>query len=123
MNRWRPSTPILLHYHQLFDIYNHYDGMVNLYDVNAGAAAAPVAVEEDLYAFLDWCANTIYPETDGATNIAAGAVLSPLARRPGERQPGPAGGRPDPAGAGPHRPSPTCSWTPALIPFILRTPP
>ena len=66
----------LLHYHQLFDIYNHYDGMVNLYDVNAGAAAAPVAVEDDLYAFLDWCANTIYPETDGATNIAAGAVLS-----------------------------------------------
>ena len=66
----------LLHYHQLFDIYNHHDGMVNLYDVNAGAAAAPVAVEDDLYAFLDWCDNTIYPETDGATNIAAGAVLS-----------------------------------------------
>lgn len=66
----------LLHYHQLFDIYNHYDGMVNLYDVNAGAANGPVAVEEDLYAFLDWCANTIYPETDGATNVAAGAVLS-----------------------------------------------
>ena len=66
----------LLHYHQLFDIYNHYDGMVNLHDVNARAATAPVAVDEDLYTFLDWCANTVYPQTDGATNIAAGAVLA-----------------------------------------------
>lgn len=65
----------LLHYHQLFDIYNHYDGMVNLYDVNAQAADDPVAVDEDLYRFLDWCVNTIYPLTDGATNIAAGSVL------------------------------------------------
>lgn len=66
----------LLHYHQLFDIYNHYDSMVNLYDVNGQAAAAPVAVDEDLYRFLDWCVNTVYPDTEGATNIAAGAVLS-----------------------------------------------
>lgn len=66
----------LLHYHQLFDIYHHYDGMVNLYDVNAQAAEAPVAVEKDLYTFLDWCANTVYPQTEGATNIAAGAVLA-----------------------------------------------
>ena len=66
----------LLHYHQLFDIYNHYDGMVNLHDVNGQAAAAPVAVDDDLYAFLDWCVNTVYPATEGATNIAAGSVLS-----------------------------------------------
>lgn len=66
----------LLHYHQLFDIYNHYDGMVNLYDVNARAAEAPVTVEEDLYNFLNWCVNSVYPATEGATNIAAGSVLS-----------------------------------------------
>lgn len=66
----------LLRYHQLFDIYNHYDGMVNLCDVNTQAAAAPVAVDPELYDFLDWCAHTIYPETNGATNIAAGSVLS-----------------------------------------------
>lgn len=66
----------LLHYHQLFDIYHHYDGMVNLYDVNAQAAGAPVAVEEDLYTFLDWCTGTVYPQTEGATNIAAGALLA-----------------------------------------------
>lgn len=66
----------LLHYHQLFDIYHHYDGLVNLYDVNAGAATAPVAVSEELYVFLDWCVETVYPRTQGATNVAAGAVLS-----------------------------------------------
>ena len=65
----------LSRYNELFDIYNHYDDVVNLYDVNAGAAAAPVAVDDELYAFLRWCKDTAYPATDGATNIAAGAVL------------------------------------------------
>ena len=65
----------LSRYNDLFDIYNHYDGVVNLYDVNAGAAAAPVQVDAELYAFLRWCKDTAYPATDGATNIAAGAVL------------------------------------------------
>lgn len=65
----------LSRYNELFDIYNHYDDVVNLYDVNAGAAAAPVAVDDELYAFLRWCKDTVYPATDGATNIAAGAVL------------------------------------------------
>ena len=62
-------------YNELFDIYNHYDDVVNLYDVNAQAAAAPVAVDDELYAFLRWCKDTVYPATDGTTNIAAGAVL------------------------------------------------
>lgn len=65
----------LAHYNQLFDIYNHYDDVVNLYDVNAQAAAAPVRVGDELYAFLRWCKDTAYPATAGATNIAAGAVL------------------------------------------------
>lgn len=65
----------LAHYNWLFDIYNHYDDVVNLYDVNAQAAAAPVRVGDELYAFLRWCKDTAYPATDGATNIAAGAVL------------------------------------------------
>lgn len=65
----------LAHYNQLFDIYNHYDEVVNLYDVNAQAAAAPVQVGDELYAFLRWCKDTAYPAADGATNIAAGAVL------------------------------------------------
>ena len=65
----------LAHYNQLFDIYNHYDDVVNLYDVNAQAAAAPVRVGDELYAFLRWCKDTAYPAANGATNIAAGAVL------------------------------------------------
>lgn len=65
----------LQRYNELFDIYSHYDGMTNLYDVNAQAAAAPVQVSDELYAFLRWCKDTAYPATDGATNIAAGAVL------------------------------------------------
>lgn len=65
----------LAHYNQLFDIYNHYDDVVNLYDVNAQAATAPVRVGDELYAFLRWCKDTAYPAADGATNIAAGAVL------------------------------------------------
>lgn len=62
-------------YNRLLDIYNHYDGIVNLYDVNAAAAAAPVPVDEELYAFLRWCKDTAYPAANGAANIAAGAVL------------------------------------------------
>ena len=31
----------LQRYNELFDIYHHYDGVINLYDVNARAAAAP----------------------------------------------------------------------------------
>ena len=62
-------------YNELFDIYHHYDGVINLYDVNARAAVAPVQVSDELYAFLRWCKDTAYPATDGATNIAAGAVL------------------------------------------------
>lgn len=64
----------LLHYHQLFDIYHHYDGMVNLCDVNAQAASAPVALDEDLLDFFRWYTEQV--QTDGAVNIAAGAVLS-----------------------------------------------
>ena len=43
----------LLRYNQLYDIYNHYDGMTNLADVNAGAAAAPVAVEDEILNTLE----------------------------------------------------------------------
>jgi len=53
----------LVHYNQLFDIYNHYDDVVNLYDVNAQAATAPVRVGDELYAFLRWCKDTAYPAT------------------------------------------------------------
>lgn len=61
----------LAHYNQLFDIYNHYDDVVNLYDVNAQAAAAPVQVGDELYAF---CAGAETPPT-----------LRPMARQTSQR--------------------------------------
>ena len=42
----------------------------------AGAAAAAVAVSPELYAFLEWCAGRVWEQTGGATNVAAGALLS-----------------------------------------------
>ena len=65
----------LLHYHRLFDIYHPYDGMVNLYDVNAGAAEGPVPLEDDLFDFFQWYTGEIQPEAGDTVNIAAGAVL------------------------------------------------
>ena len=44
----------LKRYNELFDINHHYDGVINLYDVNARAAAAPVQVSAELYAILRW---------------------------------------------------------------------
>ena len=66
----------LEHYHQLFDIYHHYDGLVNLYDVNARAGQEPVQVSRELFDFLQLCKTSGETLTGGAVNIAAGAVLS-----------------------------------------------
>ena len=65
----------LLELHRLFDIYHHYDGMVNLYDLNQTAAAGPVAVDERLFQLLEFSA-ALYEKTGGKTNIALGPVLS-----------------------------------------------
>lgn len=66
----------LVHYHRLFDIYHHYDGMVNLYDINARAGQEPVQVSQELFDFLQLCKTSGETLTGGAVNIAAGAVLS-----------------------------------------------
>ena len=76
---WQAQTDALyadlLRCHQLFDIYARYDGLVNLADVNAQAAAGPVAVSDDLMALLQF-GKEAYDATGGACNIAAGTVLS-----------------------------------------------
>jgi len=64
----------LLVYHQLFDIYNHYDGMNNLKTVNDQAAAAPVKVDEKIIRLLLDC-RQYYDLTDGLVNVAMGSVL------------------------------------------------
>lgn len=61
-------------YHQIFDKYNAYEGVNNLYAVNQGAAEAPAAAEPELIDLLltvrEW--REAY---GGALNPAMGAVL------------------------------------------------
>ena len=65
----------LLEYHQLFDIYNEYEGVVNLKVVNDQAGAAPVAVDSRILDMLEDC-KEYYALTDGKVNVAMGSVLS-----------------------------------------------
>lgn len=64
----------LLEYHQLFDIYNDYDGINNLKTVNDNAGIAPVQVDSRIIALLKDC-KTYYELTDGMVNPALGSVL------------------------------------------------
>lgn len=76
---WQQQTEALhqdlVRYHQLFDIYNEYDGLTNLATVNARAGQEAVTVDEDLFALLQF-GQEAYALTDGACNIAAGSVLA-----------------------------------------------
>ena len=65
----------LLEYHRLYDIYNTYEGVVNLANVNEMAGKGPVQVDERIIALLQE-AKAVYAQTNGKTNVAAGAVLS-----------------------------------------------
>ena len=65
----------LLEYHRLYDIYNTYEGVVNLANVNEMAGKGPMQVDERIIALLQE-AKAMYAQTNGKTNVAAGAVLS-----------------------------------------------
>ncbi|MBC8535086.1 FAD:protein FMN transferase [Feifania hominis] len=62
-------------YHELYDIYNTYEGLTNLKVVNDTAALAPVQVDKRIMDLLVE-AKEMYAETDGRVNIAMGSVLS-----------------------------------------------
>ena len=64
----------LLAYHQLFDIYNNYDGINNLKTVNDNAGVQPVAVDARLIDLLTF-AKDLQPKVNGRINIAMGSVL------------------------------------------------
>lgn len=64
----------LLDAHRRYDIYNTYEGMTNLASVNAQAGQSPVAVDAETFAFLCF-AREMAATTEGACNLAAGAVL------------------------------------------------
>jgi len=65
----------LLAYHQLFDIYNSYDGIPNIKTVNDNAGVAPVTVDQRLIAMIQY-AKEMEVKTNGRMNIAMGSVLS-----------------------------------------------
>lgn len=65
----------LAEYHQLYDIYNHYEGVTNLYDLNRSAAQGPVAVDDRIMDLLVE-SKEMYKTTSGKMNVAFGAVLS-----------------------------------------------
>lgn len=62
-------------YHQLYDIYNEYEGVNNIKTINANAGIAPVAVDHKIIDLLLF-ARDVYGQTDGTVNVAMGSVLS-----------------------------------------------
>ena len=64
----------LLSYHQLFDIYNDYEGINNLKTVNDNAGAAPVVVDRAIIDLLLSC-KEYYELSGGLVNVAMGSVL------------------------------------------------
>ena len=65
----------LLEYHQLFDIYNDYDGLSNLKTINDNAGVAPVEVDSRIIDLLTDC-KAYYELTGGKVNVAMGSVLN-----------------------------------------------
>ena len=61
-------------YHQLFDIYHTYPGVVNLKTLNQSAGIAPVEVDGKIMELLKFC-REVYDATSGKVNIAMGSVL------------------------------------------------
>ena len=65
----------LLEYHQLYDIYSDYDGVVNLKAVNDAAGGAPVVVDRKIIDLLLFCRD-LCEGTGGQVNAALGGVLA-----------------------------------------------
>ena len=62
-------------YHQLYDIYNTYEGMNNLRTVNDMAGVAPVKVDEKIIRLLLFC-REMHDATGGLVDATMGSVLS-----------------------------------------------
>ena len=62
-------------YHRLFDIYNEYEGIVNLATVNKNAGGDFLTVDREIIELLLY-AKELYTLTNGEMNIMMGSVLS-----------------------------------------------
>ncbi len=65
----------LQEYHQLFTIYEDYEGINNIKTINDQAGTAPVKVDPRIIEFLLDC-RSYYEKTEGRVNVAMGSVLS-----------------------------------------------
>lgn len=63
------------YYHQLYDIYNSYEGINNIKTINDNAGIAPVVVEREIIELLKM-SKDMYDRSEGKVNIAMGSVLS-----------------------------------------------
>lgn len=64
----------LMEYHQLYDIYNDYEGINNIKTINDNAGIKPVKVDKRIIDLLKF-SKDLYEKTNGKTNIAFGSVL------------------------------------------------
>jgi thiamine biosynthesis lipoprotein len=65
----------LMEYHELYDIYNNYEGINNMKTINDNAGIKPVKVDQKIIDLLQF-SKEAYDLTDGKVNIAFGAVLA-----------------------------------------------
>lgn len=64
----------LKQYHMLYDIYQEYEGIVNLKTLNNEACKAPVSVDQKIIDLLIF-SKRMHTETQGSVNVAFGSVL------------------------------------------------
>lgn len=69
------AKDLIEQYHQLYDIYNSYDGVNNLKTINDNAGNEPVKVDRRIIDMLSF-AREQYDVSGGRMNVAMGAVLS-----------------------------------------------
>lgn len=73
--RFSEAVSLFTYYNNLFDIYNEYDGMNNLYTVNKKAGIEPVKTDPDLIEMLKK-ARDFYDLSGGKFDITIGNLLS-----------------------------------------------
>ncbi len=64
----------LSEYHRLYDIYNTYEGVVNLKSINDSAGEGKLSVDKKIIDMLSY-SKQLYAKTNGKINIALGSVL------------------------------------------------
>ena len=64
----------LEHYHQLYNIYDDFDGINNIKTINDNAGIKPIKVDKEIIDLIRF-SKQMYLETDGQVNIAFGSVL------------------------------------------------